>query len=104
MPTPEAIHSLSACTWERLLSGAAGLSMNPPVVCSDSDSSAGSSIDRVDVVPITGDDNLVVLHGCSDPTGVSPEKLLAAGHFSELDLGQVMLRSAVEGKVLRNAF
>ena len=41
----------------------------------------------VDMGPVMGDNILVVLDGCSDLTNVSPEKLLAAGHFSELDYG-----------------
>ena len=53
----------------------------------DSNGSAGLSVDTVDMVPIAGDDIPIVLHGCSGPMGVSLEKLLAAGHFSDLDMG-----------------
>ena len=62
---------------ESLLSGAAGSFMDPPVARHDSNRSAGSSVDTVDMVPITGNDTPVALPGCSDPTGISTEKLLA---------------------------
>ena len=68
---------------ESLLSGAAGSSKDPPVARLDSNGSAGSSVDTVDMVPITENAIPVVLLGCLDPTGISQEKLLVTGHFSE---------------------
>ena len=53
-----------------LLSGAAGSSVDLPVAHYDSNGSADSSVDTVDMVPIAGNDIPVVLSGCSDPRGV----------------------------------
>ena len=72
---------------QSLLSGATGSSVDLPVMCHVSNGKAGSGVDTVDIGPVEGEDIPIVLHWCSDPTGISLEKLLAAGHFSELDWG-----------------
>ena len=55
---PDSMHG------ESLFSGDAGSSMDPSESRHDSDSSVGSCVDTVDMVPIAGDAIPVALQGC----------------------------------------
>ena len=81
---------------EHLLSRATGSSVDLTVAHRHSESSCGTSVDMVEMVPIM-DRVCLLTPGPICPHGHLPEKLLEAGHFRALDLGPVKEGSRRDG-------